>query len=131
TRIGQKPLLAFHPALIGDVPQDDVIERLAVDRVLRYGRLGRELVPAATQARDRTLMPHAAREFLAGPEPRHVFAVRLARPGRNEDVERLAQYLLAVPAEDPLRSLVEVDDSLVRVHGDHRIRRDAHDPLEP
>src|SRR5690606_10497590 len=94
------------------------------------GRLGREYLARAAKPGDRESMSHPAGVSCAGSEVGYVLPMIRAELVRNQDVERLAEYFVAVPAEGEFRALVEVGDALVRIHGDDCVSRDLHDAFQ-
>ena len=105
----------------GDVAQNDRKELFSLNLNLGDGGLHRELFTARPQSEEHAQAAHDAAADSRLAILAHVQDMRRAIPLRNEPPEALPQRFLRADPKHLLRRLVEQDDVLPGVHGDHRI----------
>jgi hypothetical protein len=112
---------------LGDVAQDDREEFPVVLDMLRDRGFDRKFFTVGAQRHEHRQAAHAARRHACLAEALDVGAMTLAKPLRDELVQRLPEDGAAGPAESLLSRGVEHDHALSVVHGDDWVHRGFDD----
>jgi hypothetical protein len=129
-RLEQVAELRLHLLAVGDVADRGGDQRRLLGLHRREADLGRELAAVLAAAEELEPSRHRPRLRLAevpGPAPR----VHGAELLRHQDLDRLAQQLVAPVAEQLLGLMVDEVDDAVGVDDDHRVRGRFEEAAKP
>ena len=121
------PQRLFRPDTCGDIAQDHRKQVLAILGVVGNRSLDGKFFAVGAQCHQHRSAAHAARCHAGLTEALDMRAVTLAKPLRDELVQRQPDYCLTRPAKSLLRCCVEQDNPLIAVHRNDRVHGGFND----